>query len=109
MDNTQFFIRMRHIVNEMKYKYNFISDINGEFKQMKGISNQEYELINEFNNMFNFATNESKSKLESLHEQIDEYLYIHCKHTFEADVIDNNYEITLLVNYCTICGLTKKK
>lgn len=108
MDNTQFFIKMRYIINEMRFKYNLITDINSEYKQMRGISNQEYEIINEFNNMFCFANQENKIKLENLSNQIEEYLYINCKHKFETDVIDTNYETTLLVNYCAICGMTKK-
>lgn len=108
MDNIKYFIEMRYILQDLKRVYNRIIEHNNNINMIKGISNQEYEIINNFKYICKNINIDEINKLSLTADKITDHLYNKCNHYWESDTIDINIEQTMQIEYCTICESTKK-
>lgn len=108
MDNIKYFIEMRYILQDLKRLHNRIIEHNDNVNIIKGINNQEYELINDFKYICKNIDIDKINKITLTTEKITDHLYNNCHHLWESDVIDINIEQSMQIKYCTICESTKK-
>lgn len=108
MDNVKYFIEMRYNLEDLKRVYERMLEQITNVKELKGISSQEYEIIETVKSNFNPINSDEIHKLDLTIAKINGVLYETCKHSWESDVIDINVERTLQIEYCNICESTKK-
>ena len=108
MDNVKYFIEMRYNLEDLKRVYERTLNQIDSIKEIKGISSQNYEIINDFKSISKNINYSEINKINLIMDKISNTLYDKCNHEWETDIIDINIERTMQIEYCKICESTKR-